>query len=160
MPRIPSPDPPADSLETVGDRKDLGPPDTVGGLRESLYVSEALVFGLVLLLRTAAGWLRRPESGPSHRPSTVTFGPPTHSKGTGRGSSGAYRVEVSPWYAMPRGAPAIREASIARVEASLSAVRCAARLLEESATAGRDRQLLAALEGELLRAEKALQRLR
>jgi hypothetical protein len=61
---------------------------------------------------------------------------------------------------MPSGDQALREAASARVEASLSAAACAARLLGESPTGVRERQLLAALHDELRRAEQALRRLR
>ena len=56
---------------------------------------------------------------------------------------------------MPSGAEAKRLAAAAEAKAALGAVRCAVRLLEATASPGREQQLLAAIDRALVRAEQA-----
>lgn len=57
---------------------------------------------------------------------------------------------------MPTGPEARQLAAAAEANAALSAGRCAVRLLQATASPGRERQLLAAIDQALVRAERAL----
>jgi len=63
---------------------------------------------------------------------------------------------MTPWFMMPAGVEARRLAAATEAYAALGAVRCAVRLLEATASPGRERLLLVLIQQTLARAERAL----
>jgi hypothetical protein len=64
---------------------------------------------------------------------------------------------MCPWFTMPSGADAARQAAVMELRNSLTAIECAARLLG-SAVPARERPLVAALRTELQHALRAARR--
>jgi nitrogen-specific signal transduction histidine kinase len=66
---------------------------------------------------------------------------------------------MSAWFAMPRGAAAVRQAALAELRATLGAIKSAARLLGDACPTPPSRSLVRAISRAAARAERAVARL-